>query len=158
MLLVACAVIFELCLAAMLWRISRQRPSIAAEISAVFIALAGACAIGLATQGFFLCAVGVLEASQLAATLFWLTSGVFAFAVALALRPSPISASAPCMILALLFFSYGILGRHKMAVVVGSVLILLAIIVWSFARRIAARSAQFDSSFKQSPPRAVTER
>jgi hypothetical protein len=62
------------------------------------------------------------------------------------------------MILALLFFSYGILGRHKMAVVVGSVLILLAIIVWSFARRIAARSAQFDSSFKQSPPRAVTER
>src|SRR5689334_8459722 len=100
MLLVACAVIFELCLAAVLWRTARQRPSIATEISAVFIAFAAACSVGLATQGFFLSALGVLEASQLAATLFWLTSGAFAFAVALALRPSPFSASAPCMILA----------------------------------------------------------
>jgi hypothetical protein len=142
MLLVACAVVFELCLAAVLWRISRQRPSIATEISSIFIGFAGACSVGLATQGFFLFAVDALQVSQLAPTVFWLTSGAFAFAVALALKPSPASVSIPCMTLAALFLIYGILQHHAMAVIVGFVLTLSAIIVWSCARRIAPQSAQ----------------
>jgi hypothetical protein len=158
MLLVACAVIFELCLAAVLWRISRQRPGIASEISAVFIAFAAACSIGLAVQGCFLYAVDVLQASELAQTLFWLTAGIFAFAVAFALRASPTSASLPCLTVAVLFLIYGIVTRNEMAVVVGSVLAVTAIIVCSFARRVRARSAQFELNFKRSSACAVTER
>jgi hypothetical protein len=142
MLLVACAVVFELCLAAVLWRISRQRPTVATEVSAVFIGFAGACSVGLATQGFFLFGVNILEASELAPTVFWLTSGALAFAVALALRPSPASVSLPCVVLATLAFSYSILQHDEMAAVVGSVLALSAIGVWGCARRVAARFAQ----------------
>jgi hypothetical protein len=76
MLLVASAVIFELCLAAVLWRVSSQRPSIASEIASIFIGFAAACSIGLAAQGFFLFAAGILEASELVLTIFWLTSGI----------------------------------------------------------------------------------
>ena len=142
MLLVACAVVFELCLAAALWRVSRQRPTLATEASSVFIGFAGACSVGLATQGFFLFAVNVLQASELAPTVFWLTSGAFAFAVALALKPSPLSVSLPGMALAVLSLGFSILRHDAMAAVVGSVLALSAIAVWACARRAAAQSTQ----------------
>jgi hypothetical protein len=142
MLLVACAIVFELCLAAVLWRAARQRPSIATEISAVFIGFAGACCLGLATQGFFLFAVNVLQASELAPTIFWLASGAFAFAVALALKPSAASVSIPSAAIAALFLTYGILQQHGMAIAVGSVLTVSTLAVRSSARRVMLRRAQ----------------
>src|SRR5437868_3061588 len=129
MLLVACAVVFELCLAIVLWRASRQRPSIVTEIASIFISLAAACSLGLAAQGFFLLAVKILHVSELAATVFWLISGVLAFAVALALKPSPASASIPCLVVAALSFIYSIFRQDEMAAVIGSVLLLSAIVV-----------------------------
>jgi hypothetical protein len=141
MLLVACAVVFELCLAAALWRVSSQRPSLASEISSVFIAFAATCCLGLATQGFFLLAVDILQASELAATFFWLTSGVLAFAVALALKPSPASVSIPCLVVAALELAFSFVRQDKMTAAVGTVLILSAIVVWSCARRVAPRHA-----------------
>jgi hypothetical protein len=139
MLLVACAVVFELCLAVVLWRVSSQRPSLASEIASVFIGFAAACSIGLAAQGFFLLAVNVLQISELAPTVFWLTAGVLAFAVALALKPSRVSASMPCMIVAAVALIYSILRQDEMTAVVGAVLIVSAIAVWSCARRVARR-------------------
>src|SRR2546423_12532676 len=139
MLLVACAVVFELCLATMLWRISSQRPSIVTEIASIFISFAAACSLGLAAQGFFLLAVNILHPSELAATIFWLISGLLAFGVALALKPSPASAAIPCLVVAALSFIYSILRRDEMAAVVGSVLILSAIVVWSCVRSIIPR-------------------
>jgi hypothetical protein len=142
MLLVACAVVFELCLAAVLWRISSRRPTIATQIASVFIGFAAACSIGLAAQGFFLLAVNLLQVSELAPTVFWLTAGVLAFAVALALKPSPASASIPCVIVAAVALIYSILGQDEMAAVVGAVLIVSAIAVWSCARRPAQRAKE----------------
>src|SRR3954469_20797928 len=100
MLLVAYAVLFELCLAVVFWRLSSQRPGLASKIASSFICFAGACCLGLATQGFFLLAVGILQVSDLARTVFWLSSGVLAFAVALAMKPAPLSASIPCLLVA----------------------------------------------------------
>jgi len=124
-----------------LWRVSSQRPSIASEIASVFIGFAAACSIGLAAQGFFLLAVNVLQVSELALTMFWLTAGALAFAVALALKPSPVSASLPCVIVAALALIYSILRHDEMAAVVGAVLIGSAIAVWSCARRMALQRA-----------------
>ena len=142
MLLVACAVIFELCLAVVLWRLSSQQPSVTSEIASVFIAFAATCCLGLATQGFFLLAVDILQASELAPTLFWLTSGFLAFAVALALKPSPASVSIPGLVVAALALIFSIVREDQMAAVVASVLILSAIAAWSCARRMAPRHAQ----------------
>jgi hypothetical protein len=147
MLLVACAVVFELCLAAALWRVSSQRPSLASDIASIFIAFAAACCLGLATQGFFLLAVDVLQASELAATFFWLTSGVLAFAVALALKPSAASVSMPCVVVAALALTFSIMRQDRMTAVVGALLILSAIAVWACARRVAPRHAQMVSKF-----------
>ncbi len=158
MLLVACAVVFELCLAAALWRASSQRPGIASEIASIFIAFAATCCFGLATQGFFLLAVNILQASELAATLFWLTSGVLAFAVALALKPSPASVSIPCMAVAALALLFSIVRQDEMTAVVGSVLILAAIAVWFSARRVAPRRAQWLANFRRTSGRRLTER
>lgn len=142
MLLVACAVIFELCLAVVLWRASSQRPSVTSEIASVFIAFAATCCLGLATQGFFLLAVDILQASELAPTLFWLTSGFLAFAVALALKPSPVSVSIPCLVVAALALVFSVARQDQMTAVVGSALILSALTVWSCARRMTPRHAQ----------------
>ena len=158
MLLVACAVVFELCLAAALWRASSQRPGLASEISSVFIAFAAACCLGLAAQGFFLLAVNVLQASELAATFFWLTSGMLAFAVALALKPSPASVSIPCLVVAGLAFTFSIVRQDRMTAVVGTVLILSALAVRSCARRVAPRPVQSLANFRRSSARRLTER
>jgi hypothetical protein len=136
MLLAACAVIFELCLAVVFWRLARQRPSIATKIAAVFIGLAGTASLGLATQGLFLFASAVLQLSELAATVFWLTSGVLAFAVMLALRPSPALATMPCIIIAAVSFTYASVQHDVMSVVVGAVLTLSALLIWLTARQI----------------------
>jgi hypothetical protein len=136
MLLVACAVIFELCLAAVCWRLARERPSISTKIAAVFIGLAGTASLGLATQGLFLFASGVLQASELAATMFWLTSGVLAFAVMLALRPSPAVATMPCTIIAAVAFTYASVEHDLMSAVVGAVLTLSALVIWSTVQKI----------------------
>ena len=140
MLLVACAVVFELCLAAVLWRVASERPSVATEIASVFIGFAAACSLALSVQGFFLLGVNVLHVSELAPTVFWLTSGVLAFAVALALKPSPASATIPCIVVAALSFLYGSVRQDAMAAVVGAVLAVSAMVIWSSARRIVRRS------------------
>src|SRR4051812_1052410 len=50
----------------------------------------------LEEESFFLLAVGGLEVFELPQTIFWLIFGSAAFAVALAMRPPPFSASLPC--------------------------------------------------------------
>jgi hypothetical protein len=134
MLLVACAVVFELCLAAWLWRVSTRRPSVVTEIASVFIGLAATFSLGLAAQGFFLLAVDVLQVSELAPTVFWLTSGALAFAVALSLNPSPASTSIPCILIGALSLIYSVVRHDEMAAVVGAVLILTRIALWSIRR------------------------
>jgi hypothetical protein len=139
MLLAACAVIFELCLVAVLWRLARERPSVATQIASVFIGFAGAASLGLATQGFFLFASDVLQLSELAPTVFWLTAGVLAFGVMLALRPSPALATMPCIIIAALSFIYASVQHDVMGAVVGAVLTVSALLIWTSAGRIVRR-------------------
>jgi hypothetical protein len=158
MLLAACAVIFELCLAVVFWRLGRQRPSIAAKIAAVFIGLAGASSLGLATQGFFLFASGVLQVSELAATVFWLASGMFAIAVMLALRPSPAVATMPCIVIAALSFIYASIQRDTMTALVGAVLTACALVLWWSARRIARQPRAKASLGDDTQPVAAAER
>jgi hypothetical protein len=136
MLLAACALIFELSLAVVLWRLARQRPSIATKIASVFIGFAAAASLALAAQGLFLLGVNVLQASELAPTIFWLTSGVLAFVVVLALRPSPALATMPCIIIAALSFIYGGVQQEAMGAVVGAMLTVSAMVIWSSARRV----------------------
>src|SRR4051812_27066362 len=119
MLLVACAVIFELCLAVVLWRASSQRPSVATKVTSCFIGFAAACSFGLATQGFFLFAVDILQVAELPFTIFWLTAGLFGSAVVIALGPPPAVALAPFLLLALLSFSMSLVYRDAVTALVG---------------------------------------
>jgi hypothetical protein len=128
MLLAACAIVFELCLAVVLWRLSKQRPSIASNFASFFIGLAAACCLGLATQGFFLLADSVLELSELGPTLFWLTSGLLAVAVALALKPSPMLAAIPFLLIAWPALTLSILYREPIIGFVAAVTFFTAIL------------------------------
>jgi len=142
MVLIACALLFELCLAAVLWRVSSQRPTIATSIASFFICLAAACCIGLATQGLFLLAADVLQVSELPPTIFWLVSGLFAFAVALATKPSPVFVALPCLIVALCSFTFSFLRDDAMMAVVGLVLSSTALPVWYHAGRVRRRAGK----------------
>ncbi len=157
MLLVACAVVFELCLAAVLWRLARERPSIASQIATVFIGFAGAFSLGLATQGFLLFAVGIIRLSELAPTMFWLTSGGLAFAVALALRPSPGCAALPSLIVAALAFGFGIVRQETLGAVIGAALVCSAGIMFWCARSIARPRAP-EPCNKDGPRLGIAER
>ena len=141
MLLVACAVVFELCLAVLLWRVSSRRPSVATEIASFFIALAATCSTWPRRARFFSARSRRSASSELAPTVFWPTSGVLAFAVALSLNPSPASASIPCILIGALSLIYGVVQHDEMAAIVGAVLMLTGIALWSIRRPRATMTA-----------------
>jgi hypothetical protein len=121
----------EVAFVIMVWRATRLPAGLAAKFVATMLGLAAGASIGLGVEcGYFLYIGDEVIRPDIQFMIFWLLAGVLGFAAAMIIRPTQISGTLPCLLLALLCLIYAWHFDDAVWVATGLGLATTAAILW----------------------------